>query len=418
MNARERVMTSMNYQQPDSVPIDFGAHHSSGIMAIAYARLRDYLGLPQTPIKVYDMPQQLALIDNDVLERFHVDTIDLGRAFVNDEDWHEWVLPDGTECLVPKWTNPVQDQEGGWRIYGPDGTTQLAIQKPGMVYFDQTHFPFAENPEEKIDRLEELFDYTMWYSTAMAPPPLFNWDAEGMRCLSEGARKLRASTDRTINAIFGGAIFESGQFFFRNDNYYMALAAEPDMIHRFLDKLVGLYMKRLEMYMDAVGPYVDIVMFADDYGMQNGPQISPAMFREFFKPRYEMMWNLVKSRNPNIKIMTHSCGSITALLPDMIDAGLDAVNPVQTNCKNMEPERLKSMFKDQITFWGGGCNTQRILPTGTPEQVREDVFRNLDILFPGGGFVFQQIHNIQADVPPENIVAMFDAVAEWNELNT
>jgi uroporphyrinogen decarboxylase len=113
----------------------------------------------------------------------------------------------------------------------------------------------------------------------------------------------------------------------------------------------------------------------------------------------------------------HSCGSITALLPDMIDAGLDAVNPVQTNCKLMEPERLKSQFRDQITLWGGGCNTQRILPKGTPEEVRADVFHNLDILFPGGGFVFQQIHNIQADVPPENIVAMFDAVAEWNELN-
>lgn len=419
MNSRERVIKSMNYQQPDRVPIDLGAHHSSSIMAIAYAKLRDYLGLPKKSIKVYDMPQQLAIMDDDILERFSIDTVDLGRAFsFNDDDWHEWVLPDGTECLIPKWSNPVKDEEGSWRVYAPDGTTQIAIQKPGMVYFDQTNFPFAENPEEKIERLEELFDYTMWYSKPMLPPPQFTWDAEGMSLLSEGAKKLRASTDLAIVAIFGGAIFEGGHFFWRNDNYYMGLAAEPNMMHRFLDKLVGIYMKWLEMYMDAVGPYVDIIMFADDYGMQNGPQISTAMFREFFKPRYKKMWGLVKSKKPDARIMMHSCGSITALLPDLIDAGLDAVNPVQTNCKMMEPERLKSMFKDQITLWGGGCNTQRILPTGTPEEVREDVFRNLDILFPGGGFVFQQIHNIQADVPPENIVAMFDAVAEWNELNT
>jgi uroporphyrinogen decarboxylase len=417
MNSRERVMTSMNYQQPDKVPIDFGAYHSSSIAAIAYARLRDYLGLPKLPPKVYDIPQQLAIIDDDVLERFNVDVIEMGRGFNNDDaDWKEWVLPDGTECLIPKWINMYQDDEGSWVIPGPDGTP-IAIQKPGMVYFDQTYFPYATDPEEKIDRLEEMFDYNMW-TAVLSPPGPHTWDEAGMRYLAEGAKKLRESTDRAIIGIDGGSIFEMGHMFFRIDNWYMALAAEPDLIHRWLDKIVDIYMKRIEMYMDAVGPYIDIFLHGDDYGMQTGPQISPAMFREFFKPRYKMMWGLVKSKNPDVKVKMHSCGSITALLPDMIDAGLDAVNPVQTNCKLMEPERLKSQFRDQITLWGGGCNTQHILPKGTPEEVRADVFHNLDILFPGGGFVFQQIHNIQADVPPENIVAMFDAVAEWNELNT
>jgi uroporphyrinogen decarboxylase len=414
MNSRERVMQSLNYQQPDRVAIDFGAHRSSGIQAMTYARLRDYLGLPKRPPKVYDMPQQLAVIDEDVLQRFNVDCIELGRGFNNDDDdWKEWVLPDGTECLIPKRINPVKDEAGNWVIHGPDGTP-IAIQKEGMVYFDQVHFPFAKDPEEKIDRLEELFDYNLWYSGAMAAPPgPFTWDAEGMRYLSEGAKKLRASTDRAINGIFGGSFFEGGQMFFRMDNYYMALAAEPDMVHRFLDKLVSIYMERLEMYLDAVGPYIDVILFSDDYGMQTGSQISPEMFREFFKPRHALLWQTAKKLAP-VKTLLHSCGSIINLLPDMIEAGLDAVNPVQTNTRNMEPERLKSELGGKITFWGGGANTQQVLPNGTPAEVREDVLGNLDILAPGGGFVFQQIHNIQANVPPQNIVAMFDAVAEWN----
>ncbi|OGO11209.1 MAG: hypothetical protein A2Y53_04135 [Chloroflexi bacterium RBG_16_47_49] len=177
-----------------------------------------------------------------------------------------------------------------------------------------------------------------------------------------------------------------------------------------------IFMQRLELYLKAVGPYIDVVMFSDDYGMQTGSQISLAMFQEFFKPRHKEMWDFAKQLAP-VKVLMHSCGSITNLLPDMIDAGLDAVNPVQTNCKFMEPGRIKSQFKDQITFWGGGCNTQQILPFGTPAEVRKDVLRNLDVMTPGGGFVFQQIHNIQADVPPENVVAMFDAIAEWNDLH-
>lgn len=294
--------------------------------------------MPKRPPKVYDIPQQLAIIDEDVLERFNADTIELGRGFNNDDaDWKEWELPDGTECLIPKWVNLVRDDEGSWVIHGPDGTP-IAIQKKGMVYFDQTYFPFATDPEEKIDRLEEMFDYNMW-TAVLSPPGPHTWDEEGMRHLAEGAKNLRESTDRAINAIFGGSIFEVGQMFFRNDNYYMALAAEPDLVHRFLDKLVGIYMERLDMFMDAVGPYVDIVMFSDDYGMQTGPQISPAMFREFFKPRHKKMWDLVKSK-ADVKVKMHSCGSITDLLPDLIDAGLDAINPVQTNCKMMEPERL------------------------------------------------------------------------------
>jgi uroporphyrinogen decarboxylase len=235
-----------------------------------------------------------------------------------------------------------------------------------------------------------------------------------MKFLAEGAKRFREKTDRAIVGLFGAPIFEGGQQMVRMDNYLMLLAAEPDLMHRFLDKLVSIYLKRLEMYLKAVGPYIDLILFSDDYGMQTGPQISVGMFREFFKPRHAQMWGMVKELAPSVKTLLHSCGSIIDLLPDMIEAGLDAVNPVQTNCKNMEPERLKAEFGGKITFWGGGANTQQILNLGTPTDVREDVLRNLDILAPGGGYVFQQIHNIQADIQPENIVAMFDAIAEWN----
>jgi uroporphyrinogen decarboxylase len=411
MNARERVLRSMNYSEPDRVPIDFGAHRSSGIAAMAYVRLRDYLGLPKRLPKVYDMPQQLAVIDDDILDRFGVDCIELGRGFcLDDADWRPWVLPDGTECLIPHWVTPISDN-GDWAINGPDGT-RIAVQKKGMVYFDQTYFPFMDNPGEKIDRLEELLDYNMWAGVS-APPGPVTWTEEGVRFLADGARRLREKTDRAIVALFGAPIFEGGQQLFRMDNYYILLASDRTLAHRFLDKLVDIYLRRLELYMKAVGPYVDVVLFSDDYGMQTGPQISPKMFREFFKPHHQELWHTAKRLAP-VKTLLHSCGSIIRLLPDMIDAGLDAVNPVQTNCKDMEPERLKAEFQGRITFWGGGCETQHILPQGTPEQVRDNVLRNLEILFPGGGYVFQQIHNIQADVPPENIVAMFDAVAEFN----
>jgi uroporphyrinogen decarboxylase len=167
-------------------------------------------------------------------------------------------------------------------------------------------------------------------------------------------------------------------------------------------------MRRLEWFLGAVGPYIDIILFSDDYGMQTGPEISGKMFRRFFKPRQQEMWSAVKRLAP-VKILLHSCGGIRPLLPDIIEAGLDAINPVQISAAGMEPEVLKAELGGRIVWWGGGCDTQRVLPNAAPAEVREHVLRNLDTLAPGVGFVFQQVHNIQANVPPENIVAMFGA---------
>jgi uroporphyrinogen decarboxylase len=187
------------------------------------------------------------------------------------------------------------------------------------------------------------------------------------------------------------------------------LALEPEKTHHFLDQLVEYHSKNLEKYLSAVGDYIDIIQFGDDLGMQTGPQMSKKMYDTFFKPRHGCLWKQAK-KLADVKVMLHCCGGVYPLLPSLIEAGLDIINPVQTTCKDMEPERLKREFGQDMVFWGGGCNTRDVLGVGTPEQVAEDVRERVRILAPGGGFVFQQIHNIMANVPPENIEAMFNAI--------
>jgi uroporphyrinogen decarboxylase len=189
----------------------------------------------------------------------------------------------------------------------------------------------------------------------------------------------------------------------------MMLASEPKRTHAFLDALVEVHLENLEKFLSSVGELIDIILFGDDLGMQSGPQVSPAMYVEFFKPRHKILWNRAKEL-ANVKVKLHCCGGVRPLLPHLIEIGLDAINPVQTNCTGMDPKELKREFGQDIVFWGGGCDTQRILPTATPDDVRRHVMEQVEIFAPGGGFVFQQIHNVMANVPPENIVAMLDAV--------
>lgn len=185
------------------------------------------------------------------------------------------------------------------------------------------------------------------------------------------------------------------------------------LYHRLLDALVDIHLKNLAYYLNAVGPYIDILAMSDDLGTQMGPQLSPRMYRKFLKPRHSVLWERVKEL-ADVNVMLHCCGGIHPLLNDVIDTGLDAVNPVQISCKGMESRGLKQGFGDRLCFWGGGCDTQSILPHAAPEEVRRHVLEQLEIFSPGGGYVFQQVHNILAGVPPENIVAMIDAVKEFN----
>jgi uroporphyrinogen decarboxylase len=405
MTPRERVLAALNHRQPDRVPIDFGGHRSSGIAAIAYRRLREALNLEEKPIRVYDPIQQLAVIDEDVLDRFGVDTIELGRGFAHgDEHWTDWILPDGSPCQMPVWAAP-QRREGRWVLRSASGR-EVGQMPDGAIYFEQTYWPYLE--DDDLDRLPEAMAECMWIAMRTPPGPLVAGKF-GDQAMIEGAKGLRERTDRAILALFGGNLLEIGQFLYRNDKFLMLLAGNPSRAHQFLDRLLEIHLVNLEKFLGMVGPYIDVILFGDDLGMQTGPQISPAMYREFFKPRQAKMWHRAKEL-ADVKVKLHCCGGVRELLPDLIDAGIDAINPVQISCSGMDPRELKAEFGDRLTFWGGGCDTHQVLSRGTPEEIRRHVQQQVSIFSPGGGFVFQQVHNVLADVPPENVIAMLDAV--------
>jgi uroporphyrinogen decarboxylase len=408
MKSRERVLAALNHQETDRIPIDLSGYRSSGISAIAYPKLRAYLGLEKRPVRVYDIIQELAIVDDDVLEHFGIDTIELGRGFaLEDKDWAEWVLPDGTPCLIPSWIVPER-QSDAWVLRSKTGRV-IARMPDGALYFETTYYPFYDD-EPDHEKLQEVMPECMW----ALPGPPGGPDLEGPegdRRLAEGAKRLRAGTDRAIIGLFGGNLMEWGQFLYRNDKFLMLLAGDPEQAHDLLERLTTLHLKNLEKYLGLVGPYIDVINFGDDLGMQTGPQISPKMYREFFKPRHARMWKRAKEL-ANVKVMLHCCGGVRPLLPDLIDAGLDAINPVQISCHGMEAGGLKRDFGQKLTFWGGGCDTQWILSHATPDEVRKHVRELVQIWRPGGGFVFQQVHNILADVPPANIVAMLETVNE------
>lgn len=408
MTGRERILAALIHCEPDRVPVDLSGHRSSGIAAMAYPKLRAALGLPPRSVDVYDPVQQLAICHEDVLDRLGIDTIELGRGFCRDDKWWaDWTLPDGMPCRMPVWALPEREGEG-WVLRGASGRA-MARMPAQAHHFDQVYWPFLDGPED-LTRIEELFPEHMWTAAASPPgPSIANADE-----LAAGARRLRAETDRAILGLFGGNLMEMGQFYYRMDNFLMMLAGEPERAHRFLDALVAIHLRNLEKYLGAVGESIDIIVFGDDLGTQNSPQISPRMYREFFKPRHAALWKRAKELAP-VKVMLHCCGAVRPLLPDLIDAGVDAINPVQISCRGMEAEGLKRDFGREIAFWGGGCDTQWMLPRATPDEVRAHVLGQCRTLAPGGGFIFQQVHNIMADVPADTILAMYAAVREFDE---
>lgn len=411
MTSRERVLAALNHEQPDRVPIDFGGHRSSGIAAIAYARLKKHLGIESGDIYVYDMLQQLAIVETPVLDRFGVDTIEMGRGFcLDDSDWQDWVLPDGTPCKVPAYLN-LEAEGDDWYLSANDGT-RMAVMKKGMLYFEQIHFPLMERgiEDDDLSDLPEMCGKSMWAGVPH-PGAHFPLDAAGLETLAAGAKRTRGMADgRAVIGLFGGNFFELPQWLYRMDNYLLYMALYPDAVQRLSEALCDMYISNLEKWLPAVAPHIDIILFGDDLGSQNAPLLSPDMYREYYKPYHRKLWGRAKEIAPHLKVQLHSCGAIEPLLEDLIDAGLDAVNPVQISCEGMDAAELKRKYDGRITFWGGGCDTRDVLPNAIPEEVAQHVREQCDILNPGGGFVFQQVHNIMANVSPENIVAMFDAI--------
>ncbi len=406
MNSRERVLAAFEHREPDRIPIDFSAHRSSGISAMAYAKLRKYLGLEEKPILVYDPVQQLAVLDQDVLDRFGVDVIELGRGFDDLEGtWVDWVLPDGTPCKMPSWCEPKRGKDS-WDIISPKSGRVIATMPDSAIYFEQTYWPFAE--EENTDDIGGSFSESMWCAMVTPPGPMVTCP-DGDKIFAERARKLRQSTDKAIVGLFGGSLLEMGEYLYGMENFLMMLAAEKSRVNKFLDKLVEFYLVNLENYMRLAGPYIDIILFVDDTGGQQGLLISPQTYEEFFKPRHKILWNYPK-QFADVKTLLHCCGGISQLIPHFIDLGLDSINPVQITCSGMDPHQLKKEYGRDMVFWGGGCDTRDILPNAAPDEVSRHVKELMKIWAPGGGFVFQQVHNILANVPPENITAMFDAI--------
>lgn len=413
MNSRERVMAAINHQQPDRPAIDFGGHRSSGIMAVTYAKLKEALGIKTGHVYVYDMIQQLAIVEPEVLDALNVDTVELGRAFMLEEgDWQDWILPDGTPCKIPGFIK-IENVDGDQYLLAEDGT-RLGVQVKDGFFFEQCHYPMGDRDFENdpFDDIAEQFAYTQWTGIA-APGNHFPLDEAGLARLAAGAKRLRESTDRAIIGLFGGNLFEIPQYLIGMEKYLLYLGLYPEAIKRFSEKLTDLHLENLEKWLGAVGPYIDIVLFGDDLGTQTGPFMSTAMYQEYFKPYHSKLWHRAKEI-ADVKVQLHCCGGVEPLLDDLIDAGLDAINPVQISCAGMDSQVLKDKYSQRLCLWGGGCDTREVLPLGQPAEVAEHVKGQLNVLNPGGGFIFQQVHNILAGVPVENILAMFDAVVPIN----
>lgn len=413
MNSRERVLAAIAHKQPDQIPVDLGSTPSSGISAIAYSNLLKAIGRTDLPVQIYDVVQQLAQPDMSIIDRFGVDVLDIGRAFNTEEkDWHETILANGDKAFYPIHFNPVKQADGSYHCYDEDGKRLLALMPQGATFFDQSYFPYINGFPENYDTLDEEMGRVLW-SRYVHSPWDHTQDPDFWKTLREKTLQLRASTDKALMIVCGCNLFEWGTFLRRMDNFLMDLLCEPDQVARMLDQLLERHLATLAKVCDSVGDIVDIIRFGDDLGMTSGPFMDVDTYRSLFKPRHKQLCDYVKTHS-QMHTFIHSCGSISSLMPDLIEAGIEIFNPVQTNARQMEPEFLKKEFGQDCTFWGGGVETVGTLNNGTSEQVREQVLERLEIMSAGGGFVFNTVHNILPDVPPQNILAMFDAVKEFN----
>ncbi len=412
MNSRERVLAAVAHKEPDKVPVDLGATPSSGISAIAYSNLLKYLKMEHLPVQIYDVVQQLAQPHDEILELFGIDAIDIGRAFnKKPENWQPTILANGDKAFYPAWFNPEKQENGDWIASKIPGQP-IARMPAGATFFDQITFPWTDGYPENMDGLDNAMDKVMWAAFALSP-----WDnstePDFWEQLRKKAIKLKEDSDKALIIGVGCNLFEWGTFIRRMDNFLMDPYLDPANTEKLLDALMERHISTLAKVCDAVGDIADFVKFGDDLGAMNGPFMDPDTYRQFYKPRHKQLCDFAK-QNSKMHTYLHSCGSIYKLIPDLIEAGFEVLNPVQTQCADMEPEKLKNEFGKEVTFWGGGIETVGTLNTGTIEQVRAEVLNRLEILSKGGGYIFNTVHNILPDVPPQNIVAMFNAVKEFN----
>ncbi len=419
MNSRERVAMALNHQEPDRVPLDLGGSVVTGMQVNSVYLLRQALGLdsPGTPAKVVEPYQMLGEIKPDLIEALGVDIVPLEgtRTFFGfkNEGWKPWTLFDGTPVLVPEGFNTDPEPNGDILMYPEDDKSAPPSGRmpKGGFYFDAIirQPPIDDDNLNVEDNLEEF-------------GPISDEDLEHFR---KEAERLYTQTDKAILANFGGTGFGDIALVpapwlkypkgIRDvEEWYISTVTRRDYIYEVFDRQCEIALANLEKLYQAVGDRVTAIFATGtDFGMQTGPFISPQTYRQLYRPFHKRVNDWVHAHTP-WKTFIHSCGSVMALIEDFIAAGFDILNPVQCSAANMDPRELKEKFGERITFWGGGVDTQGTLPFGTADEVRKEVRERIKIFAPGGGFVFNSIHNVQAQVPVDNLLAMYETVREYS----
>jgi uroporphyrinogen decarboxylase len=378
MTSRERVLKALNHETPDRVPIDLGGNQT-GIHKDAYRRLLQHLDLADDT-HIIDAVQQLAQPGERVLERFHVDTryVRAGAA----SGWKGGI---------------VQTRRDGrlWHDLTDEFGVRWSMPEDHPLYMDITLHPLA------TASLQDLKDY---------PWPKGD-EAGRFAGLRQRALQIRHETPYAVVSGISGVVYEICWYLRGLEQWFCDLLTDPEFCEALLDQTLRFWMDWFRAFLDEAGDVVDVIMIGDDLAGQKGPLFQPALYRRLVKPRHKQLVQYIRSRT-RAKIWYHTCGSCLEFIPDLLDNGVDILNPVQISALHMDPLALKERFGRQLVFWGGGVDAQHVLPKGTPAEVAANVRRNLEVFMPGGGYVFNNVHNIQGDVPPENIVAMFDTAYE------
>jgi len=419
VSSRERVKAALNHQQADRVPLDLGGCGTTGMHVDSVYLLRQALQLdpPGTPVKVIDPFQMLGEIAPDLVAALDADVLPLAKPVTDFgfrlEGWKPWTTFAGTPVLVPEGFNTEPEANGDILLY-PQGDRSVAASgrmPKGGIYFDTIiRQPTVDDATLKVeDNLEEF-------------GPIAERDLTYLR---EQAERLYNTTDKAILLSPGGTSFGSfaatpgpalkhPKGIRSVEEWQMSTITRRDHLIKIFERQCEIGLANLQQMADAVGNRVTAAITSyTDFGAQNGPFISPQTYRALYKPFNKAVNDWVH-QHTTWKTFTHCCGSVRALLPDFVEAGFDILNPVQTSAAHMDPLELKQNFGDVFTFWGGGIDTQRTLPFGTPEQVREEVRQRIKVFGAGGGFVFNPVHNVQSRAPVENILAMYEAVREFS----
>jgi uroporphyrinogen decarboxylase len=381
VNSRDRLLTALDHREPDRVPIDLGGNQT-GIHKFAYQRLVDHLGLDEETV-IMDLVQQLAKPSEAVLERLHVDT--------------RYVAAKGAASFK---AGVITRQREGctWHDFTDEFGVTWSMPEDHPYYFDISYSPLAGLS------LPQIRDY---------PFPRGD-DPSRFEGLRDRALALRRDTPYAVVSGISGVVFEICWYMRGLENLLTDMIVRPEIFEHIIDRTLQFWLDWFRLFLDETGDVVDVIMIGDDLAGQTGPLFSPGIYRAVVKPRQKRLVQYIKSRT-RAKVWYHSCGSVAAHIPDLLDNGIDILNPVQVSARDMAPARLKAAFGDQLAFWGGAIDTQHVLPNATPAQVREHVSRNVEAFKPGGGYVFSNVHNIQPDVPPENVLAMFDAALEFGK---